>query len=352
MTLRRFVLAAALGAASCGVEADVLIGGISGTDSSVAHPVVRYADAANGSTVALSSFSTDNGSDVMRTPYALTYEPAERVVYVSDFVGQSIRVYAADASGNLSALRVLNPPALGQPRKVAVSTEHDELYTTFAGCCVATYDRTSSGNAVAATRYISWGGLSGSMTRLNYPYAVAWRAASEELIVADNNPGGGGVILFFDRLASGNTAPSRTLEGDQTLLSVSANTLAYDAAHDEIFVVAQTGGAAGTYPDRIAVFDASASGNTAPKRSIEGAATLLEGVSAIDYDATHDLLYVTGGGFSGIPARLLAFPRTANGDVAPTRSVCGPQLPGEPIGVAVVPADDEIFRGEFDFTGC
>jgi hypothetical protein len=337
--LRRLGLVAALSSAPFGAGADVLVGGITGTDSSVAHPVVRYADGANGSTKPLSTFSTDDGSDVMHTPYALTYEPVEDVLYV----------YAADASGNLAALRVLNPPALGQPRKIAVSTEHDELYTTFSGCCIATYDRTASGNAAGASRYIQWGGSSGSVTRLNYPYAVAWRAASEELIVVDNGSGGGaGVILFFDRLAADNAAPGRTIEGDQTLLDVHANTLAYDASHDEIFVIAQVDSST----NRIVVFDASASGNTPPKRSIEGASTLLAGASAIDYDAHQDLLYVTAGGYASLPARLLAFPRTADGDVAPARSVCGPQLPGEPIGVAIVPSADEIFGGGFDFAGC
>lgn len=126
--------------------------------------------------------------------------------------------------------------------------------------------------------------------------------------------------------------------------------MSYDAAHDEIIALVQSDGT--TSADRIVTFSGSASGNAAPLRSIDGASTLLIAGSAIDYDAAHGLIYVSAGGYNGYPARVLAFPRTANGDTPPTRSICSALLPENPIGVAAVPPGDMIFKGSFEPTGC
>lgn len=339
-------LAVAMGAGSA-AHADVLVGGYGGVDTAAAAPVMRYMDSGNGAP--LSNFYTDLSGERMQTPFGLSYEPSEGVVYVSDFYGQAIRVYASDASGNMSALRILNPPLLGQPRRVAVSIEHDELLTTVSGCCLAAYPRTASGSSAAALRLVQWGGLSGSVTRLNNPGDLALRKSSDEMIVAEADAAGG-VLLFFDRIAAGNAAPSRTIEGAQTLLGLAVIGVAYDAAHDEIFALVQAD--ATTSAGRLVTFAGSVSGNAAPLRAIEGVSTLLIAGSSLAYDAANDRLYVAEGGYNGYPARVVAFPRTANGNVASARSICSAQLPVDPIGITVVPAGATIFKDSFEPTGC
>jgi hypothetical protein len=333
------VLASA--ALSFDAHADILVGGITGTDLTVPSPVERFADDASGAAVALGSFYTNAGSDQMLTPTYLTYEPVEDVVYVSDFRGQAIRVYKRLANGNATALRVLNPPSLGQPRQSAISIENNELIVPAGGCCVATYSSTASGANVAALRTLQWGGGSGSVTRLNRPSDVALRKSSDEIIVSDSSAGAG-VLLFFDRTSDGNTAPTRTIEGAATELGSVVVAVAYDSAHDEIFAVSSDGTSW-----RIVTFPGTASGNVVPTRDIEGSLTGLLGTASIAYDAKDDLIYVAGGGFSSYPAQLLGFARTDSGNVAPVREiVAGGSLPTQPNGIAFV--SDTIFADGFE----
>ncbi len=107
------------------VRADILIGDFSDSDSTAAHPILRFPDTANGDVAPSGSFTTDLLGMRMQTPFYLTYEPVEGVIYVADFYGQAIRVYAEDAQGNTAPLRTFSSPSLGQPRQVAVSLEHD-----------------------------------------------------------------------------------------------------------------------------------------------------------------------------------------------------------------------------------
>jgi len=265
------------------------------------------------------------------------------VLYAADFVGKAIRVYAASASGNAPALRVLNPPALGQPRRVAIASAHDELITVYAGCCLAVYSRMASGSAVTPLRSVQYGGTSGSVTRLNYPTGVALRAASDEMFVPDAGIAAGnvpfGVILFFARTASGNAAPSRTIEGPDTKLGSAAYYIAYDSEHDEIIVASEDASAA-TPVLRINIFAGTASGNSAPLRSISGDATLLEDIHAISSDPYAGTIYVSQGGENGAVARVLVFARGANGNVAPARIIdAGPNSFTAPRGIVAIPRE-------------
>lgn len=296
--VRSLCLCAAALAAFAGIgsaRADLLVGDYRG--SGVASPVLHFAENANGNVAPIGSFYTDlNAStDLMQSAMYMTYEPVENVIYVVDFFGQAVRVYAAGATGNRAALRILNTPLLGQPRRIAVNIEDDELITTASGCCIATFPRSATGNAVAALRVVQWGGLNGSVTRLDYPQGVALRKSSGEIIVVDamHNASGpaSGVVLFFDRLASGNTAPMRAIEGAQTLLGNGAYGVTYDSAHDEIIVLAYDSTMA-----RINTYAGSASGNAAPVRSIADNLSLLEAVAGIAYDSASGTFYVAQGG--------------------------------------------------------
>jgi len=346
----RIAIASIVLSAAVAAHAELLVGDSIAYD--VPSPVLRFADGATGNSIAIDAFGTDlaNGTDVLREASAITYEPQENVLYVADFVGKAIRVYAASASGNAPALRVLNPPALGQARRVAIDGVHDELITVYGGCCLAVYSRMASGSAVTPLRTVQYGGTPGSLTRLNYPTGVVLRAASDEMVApdsgtADNTPFG--VVLFFPRSASGNVAPSRTIEGPATKLGTAAYYIAYDGEHDEIMVVAED---ASVFPAvvRINTFAGNASGNSAPLRSISGDATLLEAIHAISYDRYSGSLLVSEGGENGVVPRVLVFPRTANGNVAPARVLnAGPNSFTTPRAVEAIPGP-VVFANGFE----
>jgi hypothetical protein len=332
-------------AATSPARADLLVGDFSGTDSTAAHSILRFSDTANGNVAPIGSFTTDFGSTRMQTPFYLTYEPVENVVYVADFYGQAVRVYPENAQGNIAPLRTFTSPLLGQPRQIAVSVQHDELYAAVSGCCLGTYPRTGNGN-IATLRFVQWGGSSGSVTRLNNPSGPALRESSDTLIVADYKTNAdnsfSGVLLSFDRTASGNVAPVSSIEGDATKLGIFATGPAYDEVHDEIIVASFDGA---TY--RLLTFAGNASGNTPPLRSVEGPAANLSGVETVAYDPIHETIYVAEGGYNAIPAYVLAFPRTASGNVAPTRTIAGTATGiGYPTGITVTV--DRVFGDGFE----
>ncbi|HSJ41625.1 MAG TPA: hypothetical protein VK955_11285, partial [Xanthobacteraceae bacterium] len=252
--------------------------------------MLRYDDSATGAATPTGAFYTnlDGGADVLHSAASLTYEPVENVVYAADFYGQAIRVYPSAASGNAAALRTLNPPQLGQPIQVAISIAHDELIAVTSNG-VETYLRSASGSAAYPQRTLPLSITSdGSRTRLTNPGGIILRPSSDEIAVPDYGSAAGsyfGVVLFFPRVLTGNSAPSRTLEGPQTLLGIGAFGIAYDKTHDEILVLSQD---SSQYPYvyRISTFAGSASGNTAPLRSISGANTLLGNIHAVSYDAS------------------------------------------------------------------
>jgi regulator of extracellular matrix RemA (YlzA/DUF370 family) len=174
------------------------------------------------------------------------------------------------------------------------------------------------------------------------------RKANDTLIVADykQNPDNSysGVLLAFDRSASGNAAPLSSIEGDLTGLGSSAIGPAYDEVHDEIIVV---GFDSITSAYRIVSFAGTASGNTPPLRSIEGAAANLGGVTDIAYDSNSETIYISEGGYNGLAANVLAFPRLADGNVAPARVIAGANTTiGYPLGIAVTPP--HIFKDGFE----
>jgi hypothetical protein len=330
-------------------HADLLIGDF--REANGVGPVLRYGDSAAGAAAPTDAFYTnlDSGADVLHSAASLTYEPLEDVVYAADFYGQTIRVYPSAASGNAAALRTLNPPQLGQPIQIAISVAHDELIAVTSNG-VETYLRSASGSSAYPQRTLPLSITSaGSRTRLNNPGGIILRPSSDEIAVPDYGQGAGGyfgVILFFKRAVTGNTAPSRTLEGPQTLLGIAAFGISYDKTHDEFMVLSQD---TPQYPYvyRISTFAGGASGNTAPLRSISGAKSLLANIHAISYDEAGEVLYVSEGGENGVPARILAFARGANGDVAPDRVIV-PNGTSFVFPQGITSVYDDLFKDGFD----
>jgi hypothetical protein len=119
-------------------------------------------------------------------------------------------------------------------------------------------------------------------------------------------------ISAFARLANGNVAPDRIIEGQDTNLSRTMHGLAYDPIHDEIIVPVALSGA-------VLVFKGDARGNEPPVRVIQGLNTRLIRPHTANVDP------VSGEILAGDPSAraILVFDRLANGDVKPKRVITG-----------------------------
>jgi hypothetical protein len=121
----------------------------------------------------------------------------------------------------------------------------------------------------------------------------------------------------------------------------------YDEVHDELLVT-------NPFARAILVFRGGADGNEAPVRIIQGAKTEMGdptryagGPDRLDVDPVHHEIFVADG------EKVLVYPRTGNGDIAPLRIIQGPdtQLDNEgtlavdPVNNVVVVAQDTVTAG-------
>jgi len=137
-------------------------------------------------------------------------------------------------------------------------------------------------------------------------------------------------IAAFARLANGNMAPARIIQGHATRLSRTTHGIAYDTTHDEIVAPNPLAAA-------VVIFRGGASGEEAPIRTIQGPLTGLSRPETVAVDEQHHELFVGDPG----DRRILIYPRDADGNVPPLRTIEGPttQLL-QVVGVAVDPKRD------------
>jgi hypothetical protein len=115
-------------------------------------------------------------------------------------------------------------------------------------------------------------------------------------------------IAVFARLADGAAKPVRQIHGQTTLLSRTVHAIAYDEIHDEIVVPNQ-------FAQAILTFRGGANGEEPPLRVIQGSLTQLEAPDRLGTDPVNNEIYVPESG------RMLIYPRSSNGNVAPSRIV-------------------------------
>jgi 6-phosphogluconolactonase (cycloisomerase 2 family) len=137
-------------------------------------------------------------------------------------------------------------------------------------------------------------------------------------------------ISVFDASLSGDVKPLRTF-GNMTSLSGPSG-IAVDTTHNEIFV-------ANKYNNSITVYSRTDSGNVAPVRTISGPSTKLNfdvhDSSAIALDTVHNEIFVA------VEDSIYVYPRTADGDIAPLRTIYSPDFSYS--AIAVDPLHNEIF---------
>jgi DNA-binding beta-propeller fold protein YncE len=135
-------------------------------------------------------------------------------------------------------------------------------------------------------------------------------------------------IAAFARLANGSAKPTRSIAGQNTLITRTIHDMAYDYVTDEI-VVPQF------FAFAILTFAGDADGNVAPKRKIFGPNTQIKLPDAVSLDPIHGEIYVPSD-----DNRILIFSREADGDVAPIRILhTGNQNPNR---IAIDPVNNRV----------
>lgn len=331
-------------------RADILVGGIA-SGVGARHPVFRFADDADGAAVPVAALGGEASG--LLTPFEGAHDAVEDVIYVADYYGQAIRVFPAQASGDVAPLRVLDPPLLGQPRTVLPLPALGELMVIAGNCCIYTWPLQASGNAAPRLRSIAWGGGSGGQTGLNNPASLVYLPGSDEVAVVDYDTTSpfAAKVVFHARTGNGNIAPTRVLKGAAT---AGAEGLAHDPDSGLLFLLASRdlGGAA--REGEIRVFDAAASGQDAPLYVIAGPATGLSYgspryLSGIALDAGRQRLLVAiaaNGASDG--NRVLVFDLAASGNAAPVQALAGPGLGAGSIGRPFVVPADGLFADGFE----
>ena len=235
------------------------------------------------------------------SPSVATSTLPKQICVSSDSM-HSVLVFDATQSGNAAPIRTIAGAntTFGFPKGVATSLADGELFVSLRGGNVPVFSFGAAGN-VAPSRV-----LSGASPGLNFNL-LALDPSRHEVFTADFGTGGSVVVLD-----SATGVLKRTLTGAATIIG-KPDSAVVDAAHGELFVGQFDATSAF---QQILVFDNTDSGNSTPKRALGSAINSVGGFS-IAYDPTHDEIYSS----CNCNNRLDVYPRTASGDVAPSRSI-------------------------------
>jgi hypothetical protein len=161
-----------------------------------------------------------------------------------------------------------------------------------------------------------------NLTGLSSPCGIDYDSLTDEVVVA--NKGGGGSITFYDRTATGNSAPIRTIKGSATGLDepcgVSVLTDSSDTTQGTIIVTNSRNNSITVY-DRNAVLT-SPDGNVPYVRQIAGSKTTLSSPTGLFVDPDNDEFGVTNRDSNTITIYPLSGPNgTLN--IPPRRTIRG-----------------------------
>ena len=196
------------------------------------------------------------------SPVDLAVDSGRNLLYVAD--GSSIFAFAAASSINGNAPPVRNIAVGFTPSAIFLDQTNDRLYAAnSAGNAIHIYDGVSLlNNAVAANRIIS-----GAATQLNKPAGLQVDAAGRLIVSNFNAPS---ITVYANAAtANGNVLPAAAIMGASTSLIAPTQIILNTATTGGDLYLAD--GGAGS----VLIFAniASASGNTAPTRNVNGSNT-------------------------------------------------------------------------------
>lgn len=258
---------------------------------------------------------------LLSSPMGLAVDLAADEIFVADIGNGRITVYPRTGTGDQVPKRSIS--GVDTPVAVAVDPTNDDLYVVNRNATsVTVYSRAAMGATPTPKRTL--GSSSAVNTTFVSPVSIAYDAANAEIFVTD--AAAPNAVDVFDSIASGDVAPKRRVTGSMTALSV-PQAVAVDATHNELFV-------ANTNGNSVTVYGRTDTGNVAPKRTVAGANTGLLKPTGVVLDlGAGNLLVVSNN--AGTGGSLSTFLLGDNGNVNPQKSIVGANtgLSG-PFGVA------------------
>lgn len=214
------------------------------------------------------------------------------------------------------------------------------------------YDRTSNVRGVAEPRRK----IGGPKTKIEYICGVATDPLRREIYTVNNDTMDNMLVFSYEQ--NGNVEPLRELKVDHGAWGVSL-----DLENDEVAITIE-------HINKVAIYRRGAKGEEGPLRIIQGPNTGLADPHGVFIDSKNNEIFVTnhgswrmvktgeglryeGGRSNLIPLRpstgkffppsITVYSRTANGDVAPLRTIQGSRTGlNMPLGIFVDPIHDEI----------
>src|SRR5437870_7194161 len=236
-------------------------------------------------------------------------DPKNGDIYtVENDVGDSIKVFSSDASGNVAPKRNLR--VTHRAHTITADEEKDELFVSVNyPPQVEVYRKTASGNE-KPLRVVT-----GESTRLADVHGIAIDDKAKELFVNNwghisqyNVPGSGRFedpsITVYPLDASGDTAPLRVIQGPRTQLDW-PGAMFVDPDKGEGYVTNIVG-------QSIRVFGAKDKGDVPPRRILKGPRTRLSYPASLAVDIKNQVLWISNLG----SASATVYPLSANGAVA------------------------------------
>lgn len=256
---------------------------------------------ANGSVAPLHQI----GASTLVGPTAVTTDAAGRV-YVADFDGNAIDVFASGSYGTAAPIRTISGAGTGidGPEGIGVDGSGEIYLSNRNGNSVTVYSAGASGNASPIRT------LSGGSTTISGPQQLVVDSAGD-ITLAD----GSGGILYFAAGANGGVAPTWSISGGSTNIETAVG-VAVDSAGNVYELNLAVGGSPGT----INVFNAGLHGNVAPSRAITSSAIVFSEGIALD---AHGNIYEADCGGTGA---VNVFAASASGSSTPIQTITSSQL--------------------------
>jgi 6-phosphogluconolactonase (cycloisomerase 2 family) len=236
-------------------------------------------------------------------------------IYIANYNGRSVDVYPKNANGDVLPTRSIkgNSTTLFPPLSVAVDGTNIYVAT---GTEIAVYPKDADGN-VAPTRRI-WGSNTNILVARGIAIDANWI-----YVTVHNTSTGISSVLVFPIGATGNVAPTYTIQGANTNLAMPVG-IAVDSAW--IYV--------SNWANRsVAIFPVGSNGNVAPARFIQGSNTQLDLPYGISVDT--NWIYLASSYYSTGIASVSVFPIGSTGNVSPAHQIAGSETTlASPYGIA------------------
>lgn len=272
--------------------------------------------------------------------HGLAYDHINDEIIVPVALSGAILVFRGGAIGNEPPIRVIQGPDTGliRPHTANVDPESGEIIAGDPSARgVLVFDRLANGN-VKPKRVIS-----GPKTKFREIVGVASDTRNNAIVVASRAPGGPNGIFIFDRLAEGDVAPKRSIEGPMTGALGRFRQLSVDPERGKIYLAVQAFRAQPQTPQKaadlytneaslkklrdaeeagegrsrggaiprlleagfIGVWNITDDGNVPPRMIIRGPETRSVGFAGVAFNPKHGEVYGVSGNLNGFLTYLI-----------------------------------------------